>query len=621
MNKTRNLIPALFAALALGLFLGLVSVRGMVAHLGSIWREWQDRFADVPRPTSILWLQKVGATSLSLEGSEGWLAALILVALFCVLLSLAGVLQPGFRLAKPPEENEGSGITTHLEVPLLLRAAMATVLSFWIAGALAPMSGLMAGPGRSFRQGALVLSGLPLWTSIIPGYAGLVVLSVLLMVGLWVLWGPIGPLARPGGAGARATFYSAIIAGLAAVPAVAALYQGRAWIEMAWRAYTASDREGWIELGWIAILVPVLAMAYLAVVAAVYTPARVSRGVIAKRWTAFAIAILTYPLVQFGHSAVDRLDVFMPSLAARLDLKASPHVRFGVLMAPDGSTPYTQVPDGSGEGRWDAIACNGKTIEAVEQYLQKTRYRTALAYRGYVHLHDCASLDWMSTTVLERNMAMLRNAPVPVAAQLLLEKLKGCPITPANKAYLDELADPAKFTWKDPQKGKQTLGGLYLRFGEMDRAREYLLDAGLNQGELRGLLGGLSRLTNGTITGKITMHGRAVPWVRIGVVDADPGTWSQMLTEPRAHSWRQVSAVAHTNDRGEFKLEHLAQGRYLLVVTGGDIGRLVGVALVKNHPGVIELDQFRPTQRLKPIDLQIRPLPRRQRPRWPSTTA
>ncbi len=598
---------AVLAVTALGALLGLADLRGLLTYLGSQWAEWTDKYQDLPRPTSILWLEGAAGVARKMEGTEGWLAALTLVALFFALLALAALLQPGFRLSKPPEENEGQGITTHLEVPLLMRVAAVALLSFWLCGALAPVSMFLAGSGGQFFAAARLLAGLPTWTALLPGFIAPVVHSLLLFSGLWLLWGPSGPLSRAPGSQFRETLLTGLLAGLAAIPAVIALHDGRMWLGLVTQAYSMADRDGWKLLQVLTVILPVAGAFFLLLVGLVFRPG--ASRLLTPRRIAFAVAAPLFAF--FGSQAcariMERMDVQSGSLARTLQLPASGLQRFALLLAPEGQTFFSIVPDGSGDRRWDRIACNGETVKAAEQFLEKRNYRSRLTYRAYVHLHDCASLDWLTTESLKRNLETLERAPYRVAAQLLEYKLMTCPILPENREVLDRLADPAVFAWRDPQVSKRTLGRLYLRFGDMDRARSYLMDAGLDQAGFRQLMGGLSPLTEGKVRGRLTFGGKAVAGVRLGLVHADQ-PWGEMVTEPRPHTWRHVSAAAHTDEKGNFEFTHLAEGRYFLVITGGGIGRVPGQPIVTGHPRMFQLDRFRPTQILPKIDINFRPV-------------
>jgi hypothetical protein len=608
MSKRPPLLAAVLVLGALGLLTGLADFRRVLSSPGGA--SPLQRLAEMekfPRPHSVSWLAGLRAPVEWLDRLERPLMALTVVLLLGAFVLLAALLGPQFRLLKPDSENPGRGATAHLDVPRLLRAALGALLSLWLLGALAPLAALAPGAGRNLETGFWMLGGLPLWTAGVSTYMGPILEALLLFPLLWLIWAPGGLVSPEKTVPRSETALYGLLAGAAAAPAILALHGARFWIVPAAQSYTLADRAGWTVLLAASIAIPIAAALYLIVPVLLFRappqPRRVPRLVLGS----LLILLLTGLGAGQIQGFLSRLDVGRSGLAQLLGLQASPLQRFALIFTPRGRILYSITADGSDDGSGqDRIAANIGTVRAVERFLEQRNYRSTLAFRGFVHLHDCASLDWHTTRSLELDVLMLERAPSPVAAQLLLEKLAHCPITPENRRILDRIAEPSRFAWPQPM-GPRWLGAAYQRFGDLERARQYLLHANLSETEARGYLGGIALLTNGSVRGKATVQGQPVVDVRLGLVRVDE--WRSMIGICRPIEWRRVSAFTHTDKSGRFHFQNIPEGRYVLVVTGGGIGRYAGVPSVTAHPGVIELDRFHPSRELPAIDIRfVRPI-------------
>jgi hypothetical protein len=596
--------PTALAALAFGaagLLVGLADFRNLVRFP----LERYEELLKFPHPLTTTWWSGIQGPATLLDSLESPLTALLIALVLLGFGLLARLLGPGYRPFKPPEENPGRGATSHLDTRLLWRSAAGAVPSLWLLGLLTPIGFLL--PERAGRGAALlVLGGLPAWCNLIPGVLGVVVHSLLLAVCLWLIWGPGGVPPRSSEAGPRESLVWGLLAGAAALPAVLALYRGRFWIGEAAGAYSLADSGSWSRLMLASVALPAAAAVLLALLAARFRPRALER---AKLLPGGALALGAAGAAVLGSmwvgSSLNAIDANRHSLAAALKLPDTPLRRFAVLLTPDGRAMLSITDDGSRDVfTGTCIPCN-TAVNRVEEFLRGRRFRTQLASAAYMHLRECAALDWLDTRSIEMDLMMLEGAPTPAAARLLLEKLADCRITEDNRRLLHRVTDPALFAW--PSQLQQWLGAVHIRFGELEKGRAYFMNSGMTQAELVRVLGGITPLTAGTIRGRLTIQGRAPEAVRVGALRFD--RWREMAGPVRPHAWRHVTAAVLTDAQGRFEIKNLPEGRYVLVVTGGGIGRIPGEPAAAPHPGIIHLDRFRATQTLETFDIRFQRRP------------
>jgi hypothetical protein len=558
------------------------------------------------------WILGLKAATRTVDAWERPLSSLIVLLLIYAVGLLGPLLSDQFQLLKPPEANPGRGASAHLDVGRLLRIAAALFGSFWLMGVFSPLAAYLSSTGPA-AGGAAFLGGLPLWTAA-AGPARHLLLSVVLFTVLWLIWGPGGPISpAPKEAGISRLAWG-LGAGIAATPAVVALQQAHVWLQTAAPAFSLADAGGWHTLLWLSLLTPAVAGVYLALVVAAFRPRPVARPQ-AFRFAALAAvaAVLALPAVGAVHAALNHLDSEGVGLARTLGLRASPLPRMAALFVPDGRVLYSNTTDGTDDGRGqDRIACNGETVNAVERFVSQRRYRSHQMFRAFVHLHDCAAIDWLTTRSLELDLQFLEHAPTPVAARVLLDKLADCPTTPEHLRFLDQLADPARFRWAEPDRSRW-LGAAYRRFGKSDKALEFLRRVKLSQEEFQSALAGIEPLADGTVRGEIRLIGHPAEGARIGLVQA--GKIGELAGLCRPFAWRQVAASTYADQQGRFEFRNIPEGDYVLVMTWSSIGRLRGRPVAVSHPGVIQINRFRPNASLPPVDLRF------ERPeRTPPTT-
>jgi hypothetical protein len=569
-------------------------------------------FEKLPRPRGMDWLLDLRQAVGVLDGWERPLAALAVLSLIVAFGLLAPLLTERFALLKPPEENPGKGATAHLDVPRLTRVSLAVFFSFWISGAFAPVAALLPKQLPPI-VGIVLAGGIPAWTSGLPLAARIYVEALLLFALLWLVWAPGGPISPPtASAGSGSRLMWGLLAGSAAVPAIGLVYHSRALLLQASPAFSLSDSAGWRLLFTLAVAGPPLAGLFLAAVAAVFRPHPVTPA----RMVVFCLAAVTVPaLSAFGIHRINRtltsLDVGSGGLAKLLNLPASPLPRFALILTPRGRAVFSRTLDGTDDGTGnDRIASNVKTIGAVELFLAERQFRTTQAFRAFIHLHDCASIDWLETRTLRLDLEFLERTASPVAAELLLERIADCPITPDHRYVLDQLSDPKRFVWPQPF-GDRWLGAAYRQYGDADRALEHLRRAKVSDAEFKSAMGGVAPLTDGAISGKALLKGAPGVGARMGLVRA--AKWRQLAGECRPFAWRNVVTSTYADEKGAFKFEHIPEGEYVIVLTWGSLGRDRGRPAVVNPPGVITVDRFRPVATLKPFDIRFEE-PTRVRP-------
>jgi hypothetical protein len=565
------------------------------------------------------WIVGLKQATHAMDAWERPLSALIVLLVIYAVGLLGPLFSEQFQLLQPPDENPGRGASAHLDVNRLVRVAGAVFGSFWLAGLFSPLTAYIPpqGPGQ---WGRFFLGGLPRWTAGLPAPAHYLLLAALLCTALWMIWGPGGPVS-PANATKSSRWLWGAGAGVAALPAVVALLECRGWLLAAAPAFSLADSGGWKLLLWLAVLTPAVAGAYLGVVAGLFRPRAVDRAA-AVRLALFAAvaALLTAPATGAAQSGLGRLDSETLGLAKTLSLGASPLPRMAAVMVPDGRVIYSRTSDSTDDGQGqDVIACNGATVQAVERFVAARNYRSHLMFRAFVHLHNTAAIDWLATRALELDLEFLERAPSPVAADALLAKLADCPTTPEHLRILDRLADPQQFHWTEPERSRW-LGAAYRHFGEAKKSLEYLRRANLSSQEFQSAMGGIEPLADGTVRGEMRLVGEPAVGARIGLVRVEKVR--ELLGVCRPFAWRQVTASTYADKQGRYEFRNIPEGDYALIMTWGSIGRLQGRPIAVGHPGLFEINRFRPEVTLPRIDLRFeKPTHTRPAPRDGTTTA
>ncbi len=593
-DRRVDLLLAPVTAAMLGFTLGLPVLRSLLAFpLQRI-----EAFTGLPRPISTLWWDRLHRLGRSLDDLERLIVAASLVLILLVCLWLVRALIPGFSLRRRFLPDGSPAPRSHVDVPKLLRGGLGALLTLWLAGALAPIGQVLSGPVRGSVSLTRLLGGLPAWVGSSVGPLSVLLLSLCLFLVLWLIWGPIGimreqsqPVPNPGD-----TFFWGAAAGLAAVPGVAALYLPRPGLTAAATAYSLADRQGWVGLLIAAVALPAAGMIYLTLVTFVFRPGRVETT---PRHLYVIGALMACGLGCFGAdrsaAALRSLDVGA-GLARRLNLPPSPLRRYALIAVPGDRVAPSSPDDGSDDGNGrDRVACSGTSVRAVEEYLRQHGARSGLADRAFFHLQACASLDWLSTLNLRTTLECLERSPSPLTVRLLLEKLEASPVTRESRAVLDRLADPSRFRLPQP-RGAVWLGRLYRRYGDLKKSRSYLLGVRGQDRETLPLLAGIAPLVSGTVQGELRVPGVRQEGVRLGLVPLDRA--GDLIGIRGPASWRHVLDLTYTDARGRWQFSRVPEGDYLLILTGGGIGRDPGQPVLTPNPGVLHIDRFQPAVRV-----------------------
>lgn len=229
----------------------------------------------------------------------------------------------------------------------------------------------------------------------------------------------------------------------------------------------------------------------------------------------------------------------------------------------------------------------------VEQYLRARRYQTTLARPLLVHLHDVRSIDWDPVRSLEVDRLCIEHAPRLQFVQLMVETLSRCAVTPEARRYLDWLHARCR-PFRQSQRACQTMGDLYARFGDGNKAQEWYRRGEIPE-ELRRDVS-----PTGKMTGRILWNGRPVEGVRVGVIsreDALPFTLNRPGAERRIwmlrpFDWRVVAGVVATDASGRFEFPPMPYGEYMLLlrVEARRLPPVLGAAQVEGLPAVVRID-------------------------------
>ena len=561
----------------------------------------------IVRPMSIEWIEGIRPLGHTLESLDAPFRAVSVAVLLLLIAAVAALLDPHFRLLKPPDENPGRGASAHLDLNRLFRGLPWVVVTLGWMGVLAPLSLVFPRPSNESAISFLLLGGLPVWTAFLPRILYPIVQAILTGALLWLIWSEGGlASAAPRRPRGRILLEGAL-AGAAMSPSFLLFREAPSWAMNASRAYGLGDEAAWYGLAWVTALGPTLAMVLLGGVLVLFR--RRPDGAPAPR-IAPVLAILgvliagggTYPLVQ----SLNDMDAMRRSLGRHLGLPRYELNRFAYIVMPDGSVQTSIVPDGSAnEDGWDRISCTSESIKAVEDFLALRKWRTQLRVRAWSHLHACASIDWLKSRNLDITMQLIEHAPTPVALQRLLDMLENCPTSAKYRKYLDRIADTNRFHWLTDE-GKRWLGLAYLRFGDAEKARSLLMNSGLKPDEFRRMLTGVTPIADGKVTGKITVDGVPEVGMRLGLVRLEQVERLVALRPP--HEWRAVVTSTYTGSDGSFTFDDIPEGRYALVMTGGPVGLRRGTPKVA-PPADILVDRFHAVANLKTLDLYFDPTP------------
>jgi hypothetical protein len=579
---------------ALGALVGLWEAGARLAELA----EQAAGFVGRPTPRALDWMAGTVRAQQWLGPLEGWLALAAGALVLALAWRLGRLLNPRGTLVAsgaPGGGSSGSWLQTPLERPLLWRCFAAALVTVYLLGGV-----------RFFVDELFVMS--PFWMWGLPGlvllwperpWIGLGAAFLLGGAALWLLWGEWGAVtpARARSSSRAGTLVRGMLAGAAAFPALLPLSPlGQALIDRTLTAVGLADPAPWrLALWGLALGTPAVFFLLGLLGHALARPGSAPTALLSA--AALLLVLLGVGEASWFARAVNRYD-FGRDLAALVGAGHRPSSAHAFLIfapvAAPGPLPGL-VPAMSIE----QIDAGHDSPQRTWQYLRRRQYQCAAAGEAFVHLHDCASLQWDSAESLRVDLANLEHNPQPTFARLLLEKLFTCATSPENRALLRQAAEPARFR-PDPQ-WLRILGLLHARFGERAEASRLLRQAGLGPGELRKALGSGDSLTAGAVAGQIVVNGRPGAGLTAGLVPA--AYWQPLVGQPHPFELRWIAAAAPTDAEGRFRLRDLGEGSYVLVVMGDPQQLPVRGwnTRADRRPGLLRLDTAHPQRDLGTI--------------------
>jgi hypothetical protein len=252
------------------------------------------------------------------------------------------------------------------------------------------------------------------------------------------------------------------------------------------------------------------------------------------------------------------------------------------------------------------VEANPQTRERVWRYLREHNFRSYHTEEAFMHLYDCAALDWDPVASLEVAFANAERCPSsrPVFVELLLGKLSACPITPETRRFLDRLADSRFFQHPHPNS-RRNVGDLYWKFGDRQKAEEWFRRVPVGPQDLQHIKKDPLLLTNGVVTGSLFLNGKPAAGLRVGVVPW--GNRFELLGARLPFAQRFIVKGVTTDAQGRFRLDRLPAAIYALVVAAParDIPPRPNAVKVTNLPGRIDLGRTRPSRDVGRIEIEV----------------
>jgi len=453
----------------------LVGIREAGARLGDL-AEQAASFAGGPTPRVLDWIDGTARAQRLLAALDNWLVLGIAVLAVALTWRLARLLNPSGTLL-------AAGATVPGDLRARLHAPLAQSYVRRSVGA-ALLSAYLLGGGRYFVDGLFLTSPPYAW-----GFSGLIVLwrtrpwlglgAAFLLGGaaLWLLWGEWGVVApqRARSSSRSGTLVRGLIAGAAAFPVLVPLsLWGRGQLDGVLAGGGAGGSRSLAPLSVGHGAGPPVAFFALGILGhALARPGTVSASLI--RLPALLLALL----------AAGEAYVSAAVIAGRYDEGRELATLVGAARAPSSTHNYLIFPPAPVPGPLSGFVPT-ISIEGIDaghdsprrtwEYLRRRKFESAVVGEAFVHLHDCASLQWDSAESLRVDLANLERNPQPIFGHLLLEKLFTCAPSPENRALLRQAADPARFH-PDPA-WLRTLGLLHVRFGDRASASPLMRQAG-----------------------------------------------------------------------------------------------------------------------------------------------
>jgi hypothetical protein len=556
-SRRSRALAVLLGALA-GLALAVDEVGNTLKFLQTIPQSF--RYQGLPRPTNLDWIAGWAEPARSLAAASGLLGLIAPAALLGLALLVFRTLNPDFHLIPPvpPEAESGAVLRQPIHRWRLRQIASAVVVSAWLLGYIGAWLPKQRGLVGLLLTGPTGLARLWPGAAAPASAAGL----VLLIGGLWLVWGEGGFLRPAAGeaprVGTARALAAAALAGIALTPfALPFASWAQEITTEVLQGIGGSDQHTWLTyLRGVLIVYP------LALAAAAWTAMSLAR------WSHFpterrALAAGGAVAVLAGLGVVgllrlageDRFDHGIPlSQAAGVPRgPAGTHATLTLLPGPRPVAGLTPLVSGQGLTATDASA------RRMWAYLRGHRFQTVHLFPALMHVCQCEALAWNSDRFLATTLQGVEHNPHPGFCQLLVEKLAHTAATPTARLALARLHDPRRFHL--PRGGELGMIALYRR----------LLPDG---GEVRG---------------RLFADGAPARAMRVGLLDE--ALWEQLRGSPSALAHRLVVASSSVDDQGVFRLRDIPAGRYLLVVAAPALGRAWSPAdtTVRGSPGPIRV--------------------------------
>jgi hypothetical protein len=583
---------------AFGLLLGLREAGARLSELHAR----AAGLASGPVPRSLDWIAETERFQRMLAAMETPLLLAALAVGLAAAWRLARLLNPdGTRLVA--EASEGGVLAGRLQTPLdagrLRRVFAAAAITFYLVGGVRFL--LYEGSPDAPPVAWGLMGLLPLF----PRFPELGLAAVFALTGaaLWGLWGDWGELLaseRPFLA-VGAHLGRGAIAGLIALCVGFSLTSvGRENLGASLAAVGITDHQAWWGAirAWVLFLpLTFLLLGLAGHMLALGQAPRLNGFLAALGFLVFSLGVSAIPFRQSWLREPFDLGKDLATLIGARRQAAS--TRAYLIFPRPNRALAGFVPAMSIEG----IEAGNDSPRKAWAYLEGCNYRTALAWSAFVHLHDCASLDWDSAQSLRVDLANLERHPQPIFAGLLTEKLATCATSARNHALLRQAADPGKF--RTSPRWLRTLGVLHHRFGDRPAAEAALQKADVPEEEIATLLGAGLPLTAGRITGRLIVNGRPGARLTAGLLPSD--RWSSLVGTPRPFEHRWVAAAAPTDAAGRFTVSDLGDGAYVLIVAGDSKAFPAHTAAlhVESSAGEIRLDRRHPTHDLGTLRITL----------------
>ncbi len=229
-----------------------------------------------------------------------------------------------------------------------------------------------------------------------------------------------------------------------------------------------------------------------------------------------------------------------------------------------------------------------QSLSKIADYYQRTHGRTALNWNALRWQMSAALVHFDNSKGLELAIQDLINAPhVTRTGRFVREIFFTCAANARNLASLDKLANERDFAFPD-RESLRMMGDLYRRFGDKEKALAWYRRAEMPQSFLKARQEEKSMFRQGTVRGKLTLGGKPLAGVQVGVLPRRlnglprdlEGSLFGAIEEiiPRFYRlrgnyvrsslpFRWISTSAITDANGNFQLNDLTEGEYAFVTT------------------------------------------------------